>query len=186
MNHATLTGAVFVSLASLESPINPDSDGDGIGDAWELAHFGDLTTADQTSDSDGDNIQDIYEYQADLNPNLTDTDWNGTTDDLEDTDQDGLTNIFEQSVGTDPGDPDSDDDGIGDGDEMHGDHDGDGTKETAFLTSPLYSMGHVDPSVVPGNPEPWNWVPGRSLDMSKLSRPILLPKSTRFRSVIPD
>lgn len=41
-----------------------DSDGDGIADAWEYAHFGNLTTANATSNADGDPATDLQEYLA--------------------------------------------------------------------------------------------------------------------------
>jgi hypothetical protein len=46
----------------------PDSDNDGIGDAWEKEMFGDLTTATATSDFDGDGQLDIDEYLALTDP----------------------------------------------------------------------------------------------------------------------
>ncbi len=45
-----------------------DSDGDGIADAWERIHFGNLTTANATSDFDGDKFSDRSEYVADTDP----------------------------------------------------------------------------------------------------------------------
>jgi hypothetical protein len=45
-----------------------DNDGDGIADAWELAHFGNLTTASATSDFDGDGATDLNEYTSATNP----------------------------------------------------------------------------------------------------------------------
>lgn len=40
-----------------------DVDEDGIADEWEIAHFGDLTTADETSSyDDGDDVDDFTEY----------------------------------------------------------------------------------------------------------------------------
>ena len=46
-----------------------DSDGDGIPDAWELLRFGNLATANATSDQDGDGVSDKGEELADTNPN---------------------------------------------------------------------------------------------------------------------
>lgn len=46
-----------------------DTDGDGIPDAWELQHFGNLTTANGTSDYDSDGVSDKNEYLAGTNPN---------------------------------------------------------------------------------------------------------------------
>ena len=45
-----------------------DSDSDGIDDIWEVTYFGDLTTADGTSDTDGDGTSDLQEYQDGTNP----------------------------------------------------------------------------------------------------------------------
>jgi hypothetical protein len=45
-----------------------DSDGDGIADAWELTWFGNLTTANASSDFDHDGMTDKQEYLAGTNP----------------------------------------------------------------------------------------------------------------------
>ncbi|TAG08252.1 MAG: hypothetical protein EAZ42_11405 [Verrucomicrobia bacterium] len=51
----------------------PDSDGDGIADAWERLHFLNLTAANASSDFDKDGSSDLSEYLADTNPkNLSD------------------------------------------------------------------------------------------------------------------
>lgn len=47
---------------------NPDSDGDYMLDAWELAVFGDLTTAHLFSDFDQDGFPDVAEFQAGTDP----------------------------------------------------------------------------------------------------------------------
>jgi Tol biopolymer transport system component len=44
-----------------------DSDGDGMDDAWEIAHFGDLSR-DGTGDFDGDGMTDLEEFLAGTNP----------------------------------------------------------------------------------------------------------------------
>lgn len=46
----------------------PDSDGDQIADHWEQLHFGNLSTANATSNQDGDGVSDLDEYLADSNP----------------------------------------------------------------------------------------------------------------------
>ena len=45
-----------------------DTDGDGIADAWERVEFGDLTTANATSDNDHDGMTDLQEYLAGTDP----------------------------------------------------------------------------------------------------------------------
>jgi hypothetical protein len=45
-----------------------DSDGDGLPDAWELAHFGSVTGATATADTDGDGQLNWEEYVADMVP----------------------------------------------------------------------------------------------------------------------
>jgi hypothetical protein len=46
----------------------PDSDGDGLADAWELQHFGSLN-ASAGGDPDGDGVNNLHEYRAGTNPN---------------------------------------------------------------------------------------------------------------------
>jgi hypothetical protein len=47
-----------------------DSDGDGIADAYEFLYFGNLTTANATSDFDHDGTSDLQEYRDGTNPTL--------------------------------------------------------------------------------------------------------------------
>ena len=79
-----------------------DSDMDGLADAWEMVHFGNL---DQTGagNSDGDGLNNAAEETNGTDPNLADTDGDGLDDDVE------VAGV------TDPIDPDSDDDGLLDG-----------------------------------------------------------------------
>jgi hypothetical protein len=56
----------FVQVDRLQS--GTDADRDGIPDAWELDHFGNLTTANATSDQDGDGLGDLQEYLAGTDP----------------------------------------------------------------------------------------------------------------------
>lgn len=53
--------------------LRPDSDGDGIADAWEKLHFNNLTTATALSDSDGDGSSDLEEYGAGSDPEDSDS-----------------------------------------------------------------------------------------------------------------
>uniref|UniRef100_UPI0040566958 right-handed parallel beta-helix repeat-containing protein n=1 Tax=Candidatus Electronema sp. TaxID=2698783 RepID=UPI0040566958 len=97
-----------------------DSDQDGIPDAWELEHFGDLSH-DASTDADNDGLNDLEEYQNGTDPNNPDTDNDGMPDGWEvahglnpllndsngDADGDGFSNLDEYLAGTDPQDASS-------------------------------------------------------------------------------
>lgn len=58
----------LVTLATLTLAA-PDSDGDGIADAWEYGHTNTLAALNaDPADSDGDGIPDLGEYAADTDP----------------------------------------------------------------------------------------------------------------------
>ena len=46
----------------------PDTDGDGIGDAWEMQRFGNLGAAGASTDFDRDGASDAAEFAADTDP----------------------------------------------------------------------------------------------------------------------
>jgi len=60
---------VLVTLAANELNLQTDTDADGIDDAWEMAYFGNLNTADTVSNNDGDNLSDLEEYHVGSSPN---------------------------------------------------------------------------------------------------------------------
>jgi hypothetical protein len=117
-----------------------DSEPDGLPDAWEMARFGNLTTATVGSDSDGDGTTDDVELADETHPNdvlstATDSDKDNLADTWErqyfnnllqlgtdDPDGDFATNESEESYGTNPANanssPDTDGDGISDGWEL--------------------------------------------------------------------
>jgi hypothetical protein len=72
----------------------PDTDDDGMADAWELLYFGDLTR-DGTSDSDNDGLTDLIESEYGTDPMTLDSDG------------DGVSDVDEVELGTDPNDPNS-------------------------------------------------------------------------------
>jgi hypothetical protein len=75
-------------------------------------------------DADGDGLTDAFEvqYGPQLNPQTEDTDGDGLLDPAEDLDRDGLSNLAEQMFGTNPLVRDTDGDGTLDGaDDANGD-----------------------------------------------------------------
>ncbi|MGD1979800.1 MAG: hypothetical protein PVJ98_10425 [Akkermansiaceae bacterium] len=113
---ALLGGITFdlpPDLGSLSDPTS--SDGDSIGDNWENFYFGDLTTANDTSNSDTDGLTDLEEWNSLLNNGLLISPVD------EDTDDDTLADDAELNThNTDPSDPDSDDDELLDAFEVNG------------------------------------------------------------------
>jgi len=109
-------GAVERNLAD----VDPDADGDGIGDVadldddndqmsddFERAHgFDPLNSADAGEDTDGDGLSNLDEFLAGTDPLNSDTD------------QDGLSDGDEVAAGTDPLNPGTDGDGVSDADEI--------------------------------------------------------------------
>lgn len=66
LNNTLASGTrVFVQTSPLASP---DSDGDGIADAYELQWVGNLLVMDSTTDQDRDGVLDRDEFLADTNP----------------------------------------------------------------------------------------------------------------------
>ena len=113
---------------------NPDSDGDGLLDSWEITHFGSITAQTGAGDADNDKISNLNEFTAGTNPNSNnDANADGIPDDWVtwhlaqptgvpvaslsasgDPDQDEITNLTEFTNGTNPRLLDSDADGQSD------------------------------------------------------------------------
>lgn len=79
--HGKLSGSIWsantgwISLYNIEAFVQtdrldpgPDSDLDGIPDAWEYKMYGKLSTLDATGDYDHDGATDLQEYIADTDP----------------------------------------------------------------------------------------------------------------------
>ena len=115
-----------------DTPVPPDTDGDGVDDNTELNEGTGLTD----SDSDDDNLSDGQEKTLGTNPLDDDSDNDGIDDGTEvangtnpndpddpgepnsDSDGDGISDSEEIELGTNPNISDTDGDGIDDGDEV--------------------------------------------------------------------
>jgi serine protease AprX len=107
-------------------PTNPDTDGDGIQDGWEIFNGLNPTINDALVDSDGDGLNNLSEFNYGSDPFNRDSDADGLEDGTEviggtspvlsDTDEDGLTDGFETQIGSDPRRADSNDNTVSDGD----------------------------------------------------------------------
>ena len=90
-------------------PLNPDTDGDGMQDGWEVANGLDPTGSGgengAAGDPDGDGLTNAQEAALGTKPNDADSD------------DDGLEDGEEVQRGTDPNTPDSDEDGLEDGED---------------------------------------------------------------------
>lgn len=174
-------------------PLDPgggaDSDSDGLVDAWEMLHFGDLDE-DGSGDPDGDTCDNACEESYGTDPNDTDTDGDGmpdiweitylppmdptANDALGDGDNDGTSNGDEYAGGSDPGDatdptpPDDDTDGLNDIWEMtfFGDLDeiGTGDPDSDACQNSCEQTNNIDPTVddsdTDGMPDGWEIVYG--------------------------
>ncbi|MDO9537986.1 MAG: hypothetical protein Q7J68_06675, partial [Thermoplasmata archaeon] len=88
-------------------PFNPDTDGDGMPDGWEVENGLNPTVDDSMGDREPDGLVNLAEYLNGTDPNDPDSDDDNINDGPE-----VLTYT------TDPNDQDTDDDGLDDGDEL--------------------------------------------------------------------
>jgi len=127
----------------LSDHLNPDTDGDGMMDGWEVwyqacAGLDLLAPGNTAGDGDLDGLGNLDEYNAGTNPCSPDSDGDGMNDSFEvdnslcsdsnpldptdallDLDNDGLGNLGEYLAGVDPCDHDTDGDNLPDGAEIY-------------------------------------------------------------------
>lgn len=103
------------------SPLNPDSDNDGMPDGWEVNNGLDpYLPADNDRDPDKDNLTNLQEYLSGTDPQNEDTDGDGASDS-----EDALPLDASESM-------DTDGDGIGNNADFDDDDDGVNDTEDAF------------------------------------------------------
>jgi len=130
------SGAYAVTVGSITAtdPLDPDSDGDGMLDGFEVRNnLRPLDPSDAGQDPDEDGLTNLEEHDLETDPHNEDTDGDGMLDGFEvdndfdptdpsdgdlDLDDDGLSNSEEEENGTDPNLDDSDGDGMSDGYEV--------------------------------------------------------------------
>jgi hypothetical protein len=128
---------------SFTMPTASDTDGDGLPDTWENAHFGNLTQG-FAGDPDGDQLENGSEFGRSTNPNKADTDDDGLSDKVED--NSGVYGGI-ASPGTNPVNGDTDNDTRLDGAEAAG-------TALGFESNPLVKNFAV--FAVPGNFNSWD------------------------------
>jgi cell wall-associated NlpC family hydrolase len=124
------------------NPADKDSDHDNLPDGYETAV---THTSAVLADSDGDGLQDAFEIPLGLDPTSPDTDSDGHLDgsfaaDWKDDDRDGLDNRLEEVAGYDPLAADSDSDGVSDKLEVLG-----GSNPMDAHSGPSSAADHHDP-----------------------------------------
>jgi len=62
------------------APPAGDTDGDGLPDAWETQHFGNITSQNGSGDPDSDGLTNAQEQARGTNPTVADTDGDGASD----------------------------------------------------------------------------------------------------------
>jgi alpha-tubulin suppressor-like RCC1 family protein len=87
-------GEIDSVVVSSDTPREPDADGNGLPDDWEVRHFG-IVGIDASADPDSDGLNNLDEWRHHTDPNKPDTDYDGRSD------------AQEIADGTDPADPHS-------------------------------------------------------------------------------
>lgn len=80
--YSLVPGAYLSPVAPAAAP-NPDADGDGLLDAWEIEHFGAISVSDGDDDPDGDGLNNEEEETLGLDPLAEDSDGDGYRDGAE-------------------------------------------------------------------------------------------------------
>ena len=101
----------------VEWAIGADRDGDGLRNIDEIRTH---NSNPYLFDTDGDGMGDGFEVRYGFRPDESDENGNGISDGEEDAEGDGVSNALEAKLGLDPRAPDSDGDGLSDSAELAG------------------------------------------------------------------
>jgi hypothetical protein len=124
--------------------IKRDKDGNGISDEWQSKYHLGFGKNIALKDNDRDGLNNLVEFQLNLNPESKDTDKDRIQDGIEDNDKDALNNLQELKADLSPAISDTDNDGIKDSDEDN-DQDKLNTKEEFIIgTNPVVSDSDKD------------------------------------------
>ena len=132
------------SIVKKKKVVQVDKDRNGIPDVWQKKYHLGSGKSIATKDFDKDGLNNLQEYQLNLNPKLKDTDKDKLPDSKEDNDKDGLTNALEYKLKLNPVSVDTNHNKIPDGDE---DFDKDGVPnltEVEFLSNPVIADSDKD------------------------------------------
>lgn len=67
-NYRVIVSNALGSAPSSNAMVQPDADGDGLGDWWEVANFGSITNQNAAMDFDGDGTSNLVEFQDGTSP----------------------------------------------------------------------------------------------------------------------
>lgn len=141
------TGAVYAKEQNTKKSSKyskQDKDSNGIPDWWQSKYHLGFGKNLASKDNDKDGLNNLVEYQLDLNPISKYSDKDKITDGNEDKDNDSLTNLQELKSQLNPLSADSDKDGLKDSYEDN-DTDGLNTKEEfIIMTNPVSSDSDKD------------------------------------------
>lgn len=119
---AALIGAAVALFAvvATANAVSGDRNRDGIPDRWAKRHHLSNKVNQASRDQDKDRVDNLCEYESNMDPRDPNSDDDRRRDGREDSDHDGMVNFVESEVDSGCDDDDSDDDGQEDGDEISG------------------------------------------------------------------
>lgn len=137
-------GIVDAKGEAPKKPMKVDKDKNGIPDDWQAKYHLGYGKPVATKDNDKDGLNNIQEYQLNLNPISKNTDKDKLLDGQEDNDKDGLMNQQELQAKLSPLTADTDKDGVGDAEEDNDSDELNTKEEFAAGTNPIKTDSDKD------------------------------------------